>query len=61
MLGQVDAASEVQAIRELNSRGLTPIELEVEPKSPFSKTKKRASTDEVLMSLHEMVTLKYTN
>ncbi len=55
--GNVDAASEVQAIRELNGRGLTLIALAVEPKNPLPTARKKASTDEILMSLHELVTL----
>ncbi len=55
--GLVEAINEVQAVRDLNSRALTAVELTPEEGDAQPKKKKKASVEELVMSLHEMVTL----
>ena len=55
--GEIQAVNKKQAVRELRSKNLNVTELNKVERAIVRKAKKRASEEDVISSLHEMVTL----
>ncbi len=55
--GELDASSEIEVIRKLNSRNLTVVYVIEQGLVKSAKRAARASVQERIMSLHEMITL----
>ncbi len=57
VFGEIDAASEVEATRDLKSRNLTVVDLSKIGKEVLPKVPRKASAQDINTSLHELVTL----
>ena len=57
VFGEIDAASEVEATRDLKSRNLTVVDLSKIGKEVLPKVPRKASVQDINTSLHELVTL----